>query len=226
VRVRGPRNHFPLLSSPRYQFIAGGIGITPILAMIEAAVARGAEWQLLYGGRKRESMAFLDELSAYGDSVTVWPQDERGFLPVDSVLGEPRDDTLVYCCGPETLLDAVETACRPWPAGSLHTERFAAKPETAEPAPGALGTFEVECRQSGVTVTVGPDESILDAVEAAGVEVLASCMAGVCGTCETAVLEGKPKHRDSVLTQVEREAGQMMLICVSRSCSERLVLDI
>jgi len=226
VRVRGPRNHFPLVNSPRYQFIAGGIGITPILAMIEAVAARGADWQLLYGGRRRDSMAFLDELRVHGERVTVWPQDERGHLPLDSVLGEPRDDTLIYCCGPEALLDAVENACRPWPEGSLHIERFAAKAQPAEPAPGALETFEVECRQSGITVTVGPDDSIYDAVEAAGVDVLASCMEGVCGTCEAAVLEGKPDHRDSLLTEAEREAGRVMMICVSRSCSERLVLDI
>jgi ferredoxin-NADP reductase len=226
VRVRGPRNHFPLVSSKRYQFIAGGIGITPILAMIEAAIAHGAEWQLLYGGRERDSMAFLDELGAYGERVTIWAQDERGLLPLDSVLGEPRDDSLVYCCGPEALLGAVETACLPWPPGSLHIERFAAKAQPAEPAPDALATFEVECRQSGITVTVGPDETIYDAVEAAGVDVLASCFEGVCGTCECTVLEGKPDHRDSLLTEAEREDAQVMMICVSRSRSERLVLDI
>jgi ferredoxin-NADP reductase len=226
VRVRGPRNHFPLVSSPRYQFIAGGIGITPILAMIEAVEARGAEWHLLYGGRTRASMAFLDELREHGDRVTICPQDESGHLDLQSVLGEPRDDTLVYSCGPEALLDAVQTACEPWPDGSLHIERFAAKAQASEPPPGAVETFEVECRQSGVTVTVGPGQTIFDVVESAGVDVLASCMEGVCGTCEAAVIEGKPDHRDSLLTEAEREAGQVMMICVSRSCSERLVLDI
>jgi ferredoxin len=171
-------------------------------------------------------MAYLDELSAHGERVTVWPQDECGHLDLLSVLGSPRDDTLVYCCGPEPLLDAVQQACKPWPDDSLHIERFAAKAQPAEPVEGALETFEVECRQSGVTVTVGPGETIFDVVEAAGVDVLASCMEGVCGTCEAAVLEGTPDHRDSLLTEAEREAGQVMMICVSRSCSERLVLDI
>jgi ferredoxin-NADP reductase len=226
VRVRGPRNHFPLVSSPRYQFIAGGIGITPMLPMIAAAASGSADWHLLYGGRQRASMAFVDELSGYGDSVALWPQDERGLLDLQSVLGTPRDDTLVYCCGPEGLLSAVEAACEPWPQGSLHIERFAAKPPAAEAAPGALETFEVVCQQSGVTVTVEPDKSIFDAVEEAGVDVLASCMEGVCGTCECRIIEGSPDHRDSLLTEAEREAGEVMMICVSRSRSERLVLDI
>jgi ferredoxin-NADP reductase len=224
VRVRGPRNHFTLVSSPRYQFIAGGIGVTPILTMSEAAEARGADWQLLYGGRERASMGFLDQLDEYGDRVTVWPQDEQGMLDLDSVLSEAREDTLVYCCGPERLLGAVEEACRPWPEGSLHVERFSAKP--IEESPDALETFEVECQRSGVTVSVAADQSIYEAAEAAGIEVLGSCMEGVCGTCECDVIEGEPDHRDSVLSEAERDRGDMIMICVSRSRSERLVLDI
>ena len=127
VRVRGPRNHFPLVSSPRYQFIAGGIGITPMLPMIAEAEASGADWTLLYGGRERASMAFVDELERYGDKVTINPQDEKGRLDLVSVLGTPRPDTLVYCCGPEGLLTAVEELCQDWPPGALHLERFSAK---------------------------------------------------------------------------------------------------
>jgi ferredoxin-NADP reductase len=225
VRVRGPRNHFALVSSQRYQFIAGGIGITPILTMIEAAEARGAEWQLLYGGRERASMGFIDELEGHGERVTVCPQDEQGMLDLDSVLAEPLDATLVYCCGPEGLLSAVEEACRPWPQDSLHIERFSAKP-VDEPAPDALAAFEVECQRSGVTVTVPAGRSIYEVVEEAGVDVLGSCMEGVCGTCECDVIEGEPDHRDSVLSEAERERGDMMMTCVSRSRSERLVLDL
>lgn len=224
VRVRGPRNAFPLVHSDRYQFIAGGIGITPILTMIEAAEARGADWSLLYGGRERASMAFLDELERYGDRVTVWPQDEQGMLDLDSVLGEPRDDTLVYCCGPEGLLSAVEEKCAPWPDDSLHIERFAAK--EVEAPDDALATFEVECQRSGVTVTVPADRSIYEVVEEAGVDVLGSCMEGVCGTCECEVIEGDADHRDSVLSEAERARGDTIMICVSRSRSERLVLDL
>src|SRR2546423_254880 len=131
VRVRGPRINFELVSSPRYLFVAGGIGITPILPMIAAATRAGAGWRLLYGGRHRASMAFLDELARYGDRVTVVPQDEMGLLDLDSWLGVPQPGTLVYCCGPEPLLAAVEERCRAWPPRSLHVERFSARPLSA-----------------------------------------------------------------------------------------------
>lgn len=224
VHVRGPRNNFPFLAAPSYQFIAGGIGITPILPMIEAAEKQGADWHLLYGGRERASMAFVDALSAYGDKVTIWPQDEKGMLDLQSVLGTPRDDTLVYSCGPEGLLGAVEAGCAAWPEGSLHIERFAAK--SVEPSDLALYTFDVECARSGVTLTIGPDESIYDVAEEAGLDVLASCMEGVCGTCEVRVLDGTPDHRDSILTPAQKKSCAAMMICVSRSCSSKLVLDI
>jgi ferredoxin-NADP reductase len=226
VLVRGPRNNFPLVSSPRYQFIAGGIGITPILPMIEFAQAAGAEWHLLYGGRRRDSMAFAGSLSSMGDQVAICPQDETGLLELASVLGAPRDDTVVYCCGPEALLGAVEKACSTWPSGALHIERFSAKPVVDEPSGAALETFEVVCQRSGVTVTVPTGKSVLDVIDQAGVSVLGSCYEGICGSCETAVLQGTPLHRDSVLTDEEREANDVMMICVSRSCSERLVLDL
>ncbi|WP_266392326.1 PDR/VanB family oxidoreductase [Streptomyces canus] len=219
VRVRGPRNHFALRPAPSYRFIAGGIGITPILPMLAAAEAEGAEWTLLYGGRTRESMAFTEELSRYGDRVTVAPQDETGLLDLSSVLDGVPEGTLVYCCGPGPLLDAVEERC---PAGLLHVERFTPKEQ-----PAAENTeFEVELAQTGTTVTVAPDVSVLDAVRASGVEVLFSCTEGTCGTCETDVLDGTPDHRDSVLTDEEREAGETMMICVSRCRGKKLVLDL
>ncbi|WP_406122155.1 PDR/VanB family oxidoreductase [Streptomyces canus] len=219
VGVRGPRNHFTLRPAPRYRFIAGGIGITPILPMLAAAEAEGAEWTLLYGGRTRDSMAFTEELSRYGDRVTVAPQDESGLLDLASVLDGVPEGTLVYCCGPGPLLDAVEERC---PAGLLHVERFTPKEQ-----PAAENTeFEVELAQTGTTVTVAPDVSVLDAVRASGVEVLFSCTEGTCGTCETDVLDGTPDHRDSVLTDEEREAGETMMICVSRCRGKKLVLDL
>lgn len=220
VRVRGPRNHFALRPAPRYRFIAGGIGITPILPMLAAAEAAGAEWTLLYGGRSRRSMAFTEELSRYGGGrVTVAPQDETGLLDLASVLDDVPEGTLVYCCGPGPLLDAVEARC---PAGLLHIERFAPK----EQEDGENTEFEVELALSGKTVTVSPDASVLDAVRAAGVEVLFSCTEGTCGTCETDVLDGTPDHRDSVLTAEEQESGETMMICVSRCRGKRLVLDL
>ena len=224
VRVRGPRNHFPLVASPRYQFIAGGIGITPMLPMIAEAEAAGADWTLLYGGRKRASMAFLDELAAYGDRVTIAPQDEVGFLDLAGVLGDPRPDTLVYCCGPEGLLGAVEKACESWPAGSLHLERFSAKPQ--EEPEGGNTEFELVLQRSGLTLTVPPDRSVFDVIKGAGVSVLGSCMEGVCGTCETEVIDGDVDHRDSVLNDDERASNEFMMICVSRCRSGRLTLDV
>jgi ferredoxin-NADP reductase len=220
VRVRGPRNHFRLEPAPRYRFVAGGIGITPVLPMLAAAEAAGAEWTLLYGGRTRRSMAFTDELARYGgERITVAPQDETGLLDLGAVLDDVPDGTLVYCCGPGPLLDAVEERC---PAGVLRVERFQPKEQQA----GEEREFEVVLAQSGRTLTVAPGVSVLDAVRACGVEVLYSCTEGTCGTCETDVLEGTPDHRDSVLTEEERAAGETMLICVSRCRGERLVLDL
>jgi ferredoxin-NADP reductase len=225
VAVRGPRNHFPLHAAPRYIFIAGGIGITPILPMMEVATEAGSDWHLYYGGRTRASMAFLDELERYGGQVTLWPEDEKGLLPLDDILGAPADGVLVYCCGPEGLLAAAEQRCAAWPPGTLHLERFSARPQ-AEPAEGEEAPFEVVCQRSGLTVTVPPGKSIIDALDEQGVSVLSSCLEGVCGTCETAVIEGIPEHRDSLLTEEEREANEYMMVCVGRAKSQRLVLDL
>jgi ferredoxin-NADP reductase len=219
VRVRGPRNTFRLEPAPRYRFVAGGIGITPILPMLAAADAAGAPWTLLYGGRTRASMAFTAELERYGDRVTLAPHDETGLLDLATVLDALPPGTLVYSCGPGPLLDAVEERC---PSGLLRVERFRPKERGA----GADTGFEVVLERSGRTLTVAPDVSVLDTVRAAGVEVLFSCTEGTCGTCETDVLEGTPDHRDSVLSEAEREAGETMLICVSRCRGKRLVLDL
>ena len=224
VRVRGPRNHFPLVASPRYLFIAGGIGITPLLPMIAEAEAAGADWRLLYGGRERASMAFLDEVARYGDRVTIVPQDEQGMLDLESVLGTPQPDTLVYCCGPEGLLSAVEKFCEKWPSGTLHLERFTAKPQ--EPAAEVDSSFELVLQRSGLTLQVPPDKSVLTVIREAGVSVLASCLEGVCGTCETEVIDGEVDHRDSVLNEEERASNEYMMVCVSRCRSPRLVLDL
>ena len=223
VRVRGPRNNFALEPAPRYLFIAGGIGITPLLPMIRTVEAAGADWRLAYGGRRQAGMAFVDELAPYGSRVLLSPHDVRGRLDLEDLLGTPQPDTLVYCCGPEELLAAVESFCARWPEGALQVERFTAKP-VGEPV---LSTsFELELTESGLTLTVPPDRSILSVVEEAGIGVLTSCEEGTCGTCETAVLEGVPDHRDSVLNAKERAAGDCMMICVSRSCTPRLVLDL
>jgi ferredoxin-NADP reductase len=224
VRVRGPRNHFPLVAARRYVFVAGGIGITPILPMLAAAERAGTDWTLAYGGRSRTSMAFADDLrETYGERVRLCPQDECGLLDLPAMLGEPAENTFVYCCGPTALLDAVQRHCAAWPAGALRIERFrpatTTNPVRAEP-------FEVELAASGLTLSVPPDRSILDAVRGAGVQVLSSCQEGTCGTCETPVLRGLVDHRDSLLSEQERAAGDTMLICVSRAACPKLVLDL
>jgi len=170
-------------------------------------------------------MAFVGELARYGDRVTLWPEDTRGMLPLDEILSSPSDGVLIYCCGPEGLLTATERQCAAWPVGALHVERFAAKPQP-EAAVGGDSAFEVVCRRSGVTVMVPPDKSIIEVLEENGVSVLSSCLEGVCGTCETAVLAGTPDHRDSLLTQEERETNEYMMVCVGRALSDRLELDL
>jgi ferredoxin-NADP reductase len=223
VGVGGPRNNFALVPSERYLFVAGGIGITPLLPMVRQADMLGTDWRLLYGGRRRASMAFLDELAGYGDRVQVVPQDEFGLLDLPGFLGTPRPGVKIYSCGPAPLLAAMEATCAAWPPHTLRTERFV----SAEPAAAVRrAAFDVELARTGVTVTVPPEETVLEAVGKVGVDVLSSCRQGICGTCETTVLAGEPDHRDAVLEDHERQAGDCMFICVSRARTDRLVLDL
>ncbi|MFD3517023.1 PDR/VanB family oxidoreductase [Streptomyces sp. NPDC058657] len=219
IEVRGPRNRFPLLGSPAYVFVAGGIGITPVLPMLRAAEAAGADWRLLYGGRSRATMPFLTEIEKLGgpERVTVAAEDEDGLPHLAGFLADAPEGAAVYCCGPEGLLGAVEGSlpehC------SLHVERFA-------PGAGAggSGAFEVELRRTGTTVTVPAGSSILAAVKPLVRDVSYSCEQGFCGTCQQRVIEGGIDHRDELLTDSER--GDSLLICVSRASGERLVLDL
>ncbi|MGW4064635.1 PDR/VanB family oxidoreductase [Amycolatopsis sp. NPDC004747] len=217
VSVEGPRNHFALVQASRYLFIAGGIGITPILPMVESVARAGHDWQLVYGGRTRSSMAFTADLARHGDRVVFRPQDEHGLLDLPTLLASAGAGTAVYCCGPEPLLAAVE-ALGP---DDLHVERFAPLPDD-----GPRTGFEVELAGSGRVLPVPADRSILEVVEEAGVTILSSCREGTCGTCETGVLGGEPDHRDSVLTAEERLENEVMMLCVSRARSPRLVLDL
>jgi ferredoxin-NADP reductase len=229
VRVRGPRNHFRLEQSPGYLFIAGGIGVTPLLPMLGVASARGATWRLVYGGRSIESMAFVREVTtSFPGKVDLVPEDEMGLIDLDALLGVPSPGTLVYCCGPESLLAAVTQRMSTWPAGSLHVERFsaAATHAASQQSLDSRSNFEVELARSGKVLAVGPRQSVLEAVESAGVAVLSSCREGTCGTCETVVIEGLPDHRDSLLSAAERAANDCMMICISRSFSPRLVLEL
>ncbi|MGK5113566.1 MULTISPECIES: PDR/VanB family oxidoreductase [unclassified Geodermatophilus] len=221
VEVRGPRNRFPLVKAPRYVFVAGGIGITPLLPMIAEVAGRGADWTLVYGGRCRSSMAFLPELATYGDRVQLRPQDEFGLLDLDAVCAE-AGDAVVYCCGPEPLIAALEAVCGRR-GTELHLERFTAR--QVGPDLG-LDRFQVQCADSDLTVTVAEQESILDALIAAGVDVNYDCREGTCGSCELDVLDGEVAHRDSVYTAAEHASMSVVLPCVSRALCDRIVLDV
>ncbi|TJZ55462.1 oxidoreductase [Streptomyces piniterrae] len=227
VEVRGPRNRFPLGDSHAYVFIAGGIGITPILPMLRQAEREGVPWRLLYGGRSRASMPFLAEIEklagAGTDRVTVVAEDEDGRPDLAAVLAGAPPYAAVYCCGPEPLMDAVAALLPDGPdAPTLHTERFA----PAAPAPaGGSAPFEVELRRTGRTVSVPSDTSVLRAIRDQALPDLPySCEQGFCGTCQQRVLAGEVDHRDDLLTDAERDDS--LLICVSRARGDRLVLDL
>lgn len=223
VIVGRPRNHFALERGSRYLFLAGGIGITPLLPMIRRVAADGADWSLHYGGRTRASMAYADDLRAIDASrVRLLPFDECGLIDLDNALKDAGPEACVYCCGPEPLLGAAEAACARRGL-RLRTERFAPK-ETGSSR--ADSPFTVRIASTGAELPVPADRSIIDVLIEAGVDVLTSCEEGTCGTCETAVLGGLPDHRDCVLTEAERAAGDRILPCVSRSRTPLLVLDL
>lgn len=223
LKARGPRNNFRLITARRYLFIAGGIGITPILPMAREVAGRGRPWTLLYGGRSLGSMPFVDELGQLaGGASHIAPEDEHGLLDLASFLDMPDPDTAIYCCGPESLIDAVERRCAIWPVGALHRERFSPR---SEPTPLQDG-FTVRLDRSGIQLPVPAQRSLLEVLEEAGFAVDNSCRAGICGTCLQKVLGGVPDHRDDVLTDEERDAGDTILPCVSRSRTSVLILDL
>ncbi|MEU0845680.1 PDR/VanB family oxidoreductase [Streptomyces sp. NPDC005962] len=222
IFVSSPRNHFPLEPWPRYVFLAGGIGITPLLTMIRAVARDGADWTLHYGGRTRASMAYVDDLQAVDASrVHLLPFDESGLIDLDGALDDAGRQACVYCCGPEPLIRAAEAACARRGL-RLRTERFSPKEIDSSPADSP---FTVRIASTGAELMVPAGRSIVDVLIEAGVDVLTSCEEGTCGTCETPVLDGRPDHRDSVLTEEAKSAGDRILPCVSRSFTPRLVLD-
>jgi ferredoxin-NADP reductase len=227
VTISPPRNNFPLAEYAAHSvFIAGGIGITPFLPMIQRLSSLGRPWQLLYGVRSRDYACFLDELQAHGaarnGSVRINFDRESGrMLDIGSVVAAAPSDAHLYCCGPIPMLDAFEKAASMRPADTVHVEYFKAKD-----APAVTGGFALVLARSGKTLTVPPGKTILQAVHDAGVGAPHSCLEGVCGACETRVLEGIPEHRDLVLSPQEHAANKVMMICCSGSRTDRLVLDI
>lgn len=210
-----PVNRFPLHPSPRYLFIAGGIGITPIRAMVRRLRAEGrSEAQLLYLTQSAGETPFLHEFC--GPEDTVHHSDDHGLLDLWPYLAVPDDDVRVYCCGPAPLLEAVQRLTAHWRVSRIHLEQFAA---------GHAGTsapFTAIWAPDGLRVHVPAHLSLLDALRRHGVPVEASCEAGVCGTCRLAVLDGEAEHRDSVLTDAERRSS--LAACVSRAASTEIVV--
>jgi ferredoxin-NADP reductase len=232
LKARGPRNHFSIEDgATHYLLVAGGIGITPILAMAKQLTAAGKSTRVIYCGSSRQTMAFIDELQEImGDSLALYPRDERGRADLLAEIEDAPAGTAVYACGPERLLtDLQNITADTLGADAFHAELFAAAtppastgdaPEEATDAP-----FEIELRQSGCTLTVPPEKSILDVVLEVNPSFMSSCEEGFCGTCETKVLEGEVEHRDTILSEKERARNDTMFICVSRSKCPKLVLD-
>lgn len=223
-----PRNNFPLAEDAADTLlIAGGIGITPVLCMIRRLHALNRPWRLHYCTRTRRHAAFLDELLRLAgnqpERVKVNFDGEQfgKMLDIAQVVNAERPDTHLYCCGPLPMLDAFERATAGRNPATVHLEYFAARS-----APATAGGFELELRRSGKTLTVPPGKTILDVVMDAGVAVSYSCSEGICGSCETKVLEGQPDHRDLVLSKEEQAAGKTMMICCSGCKGSKLVLDL
>ncbi|MDJ0395039.1 PDR/VanB family oxidoreductase [Rhodococcus sp. G-MC3] len=223
IEVDGPRNAFALdEDATKHVLIAGGVGITPIVAMMRKLSSTGHDWTMLYAGRSRTSMAFVDEVAAT-ETATIHADDEQGGLPdLSALLGGLGAGAVVYCCGPAPLLDAVAAAIPP--GAALRTERFAA-PEAIVPEGGDTA-FDVVLDRSGERVAVGSGQSVLDALLDAGLDLPSSCTEGICGTCEVGVIKGDVDHRDFLLGESEHAANKTMFPCVSRCRSAELVLDL
>ncbi|MBF4561671.1 oxidoreductase [Microbacterium sp. VKM Ac-2870] len=226
VNASGPRNHFPVVDADSYLFVAGGIGVTPMIGMCRAAERRGVPWRLVYLGRSRETMAYVAQLQAeFPEHVEVYASSDGQRFDVDEALASLDAGTRVYCCGPDRLMAAVEAEMSgPDRLPFLHLEHFhpkdAASTENEE--------FTVYAAASDIEFVVPTDESILMAADFAGVVVPGDCMEGTCGSCETRVLLGDVEHRDSILRPQDRLSSRTMMICVSRAkpgC-DRLELDL
>ncbi|MBC2775228.1 oxidoreductase [Rhizobium sp. AQ_MP] len=225
--VDGPRNHFPLAETARKTVLfGGGIGVTPMLAMARRLDALGRDFVLHYCTRSRAVTAFCQIIAhaPWKDKVIFHFDDQAPEQKLDLTrdLPPPAADTHLYVCGPQGFMDWVISGAEAagHASANIHREYFSADVDTSGQS------FEVEARRSGITVTVGPQDTIAKALARSGVKVEVKCEEGVCGTCVTDVLDGKPDHRDKFLTDDEREEGTMICACCSRSCSSKLVLDV
>jgi len=226
LQISQPRNNFALDTRASHSvLVAGGIGITPIYCMFRQLLALGRSAELIYCARSRAEAALVDEISGLGAKVLYHFNDEKGGLPdLASYLAGRPADTHFYCCGPTPMLDAFEQTCERLGYPHAHIERFTAAEVAA--SEDAQDSYSVELSKSGKTVSVEPGLNLLDVLLEAGCDIEYSCREGVCGSCETRVLEGDVDHRDGVLTKAERAANKSMMVCVSGCKSRRLVLDL
>ena len=231
LTISEPRNNFGLsATAERHLLLAGGIGVTPMMAMVEELSVRKARFELIYCSRSADVTAFRDRLAPHSDTGRVRFHHDEGdptrALDLNALLAEHEPGTHLYCCGPQGLMNAVMAATSHWPSGSVHFEFFsapAAPPRKADVVDAASGSFKVRLASSGQTYLVPPTQSIVEVLRANGVECNTSCEAGICGTCRTRYLDGEPEHNDFVLS--DEEHAEFVLICCARSRSALLVLD-
>lgn len=226
--ISAPRNNFRLHEDASASvLVAGGIGVTPLLAMLRRLVSLGRTVDFYYCARSRGEAAFIGEIEALaGDGISLhWHFDDEAGAPPDlpQWLRGRSPDAHFYSCGPAPMLAAFERACETLGYANAHVERFAAVPI---PVAAEGGACAVELRRSGRTIAIAPGRSILDTLLDAGIDADHSCKEGVCGACETKVISGEVEHHDSILTKAERAAGKSMMICVSRCTRGTLVLDL
>jgi|SRR5579871_1982021 len=223
LRIGLPRNNFPLAEDAAHSiFIAGGIGITPIKCMIDRLQALGRSFRLHYAVREREEALFAAELAGDRMHLHVDAENAGNVLDVGAIIASAPADAQLYCCGPAPMLAAFEQACAGRSAKFVHLERFSAPDNAA--ATG--GSYTVELARSKRAISVAPDQTLLEALRAAGITIKTSCQQGICGTCETRVLSGTPDHRDMILSDDEKAANDTMMVCCSGSLGPTLVLDL
>jgi tetrachlorobenzoquinone reductase len=228
ITISHPNNNFVLQENAAHSvLIGGGIGITPLLSMIRRLDALGRSWQLFYAARTRSVAAFVDELNAlrlngHSNLHVTFDQEPPGrTLDLSAIVKDAPLNAHLYCCGPVSMLEAFEAASGDRPGDHVHVEYFKAKAK-----PAAEGGFEVKLARSNRTIAVQAGKTILDALLDAGIAASYACTEGVCGTCETRVIEGIPDHRDQFLSKEEQGANKTMMICCSGSKSPTLVLDL
>jgi tetrachlorobenzoquinone reductase len=226
LKISAPRNNFPLIEDAEHVVLfAGGIGITPVWCMAQQLAAQNRSWELYYSCRSRADTAFLAALEKLGPTrVHLHFDDEAGgkFLDLAAAIGTAPANAHFYCCGPNPMLTAFETAAASRPHHHVHVEYFTPK---AEASAGTLGGFWVELARSGEEYFIPEGKKILEVLYEAGIDVDYSCELGICGECVTRVISGIPEHHDSVLSEEEQATNETVMICCAGCKSERLVLD-